>query len=92
MDGDVVINLNTLVGIIVGGLVGMVGYMLRKWSGGMERKLDAMVETKVDSKLCAATHRSLCSKFDDFQDMLTEVRGDIKELSRAMNSIAKRGE
>jgi intracellular sulfur oxidation DsrE/DsrF family protein len=89
---DISVNTNTVVGIVIGGLVAMIGFLIRKWTGSLETAIKAVDEKKQDLKVCETTHRALCVKFDDFKDVLDEVRGDVKELAKSMNLVAKRGE
>ena len=85
-------NLNTVIGIVLGGLLAMIGFLVRKWTSGLEKKLDTLDNEKMDVKLCEKTHQALCQKFDGFKETLDEVRLDIKEITRSMMTIAKRGE
>lgn len=89
---ELALNINTIVGLFVGGLVSLVAFMLRKWTSGLEKKLDVFDEKKMDIKLCESTHKALCQKFDTFKQTLDEVRKDVKDLSRSMSYVAKRGE
>jgi len=84
-------NLNTVVGVILGGLIAMVGFLIKKWTGGLEKKVDTLGETKMDVKLCEVTHKALCQKFDSFKETLDEVRRDVKEITKSISAIEKRG-
>ena len=70
----------------------MIGFLVKKWTGGLEKKIDNLDDKKMDIRLCESTHKALCQKFDSFKETLDEVKQDIKEITRSISSIEKRGE
>lgn len=79
----------TLFGLVLGGLVTMFGFLIKKWTGGLEKHIELLDERKVDTKLCEKEHANLCKKIEMFQDTLQEVRSDVKDLGKAVFNLAQ---
>lgn len=66
----------------VSAAIGAVGafFGLKTKTNNLEKRVDKLSEKVVFKDGCEATHEAIEKRFDTQEDMLTEIRGDIKTL------------